>query len=107
MQHTGIRNELKLTKKDGSPSILSIKQRIIVFQTYNVDRMSPDSAGTATAYLSGVKAQASTIGVNERVIRSNCSSQAGNEVDTIMDWAHEAGLWKRWLLWINNKYNDS
>lgn len=36
-------------------------------QTYNADYQVPDSAGTATAYLCGVKANMGTLGVDERV----------------------------------------
>ena len=36
-------------------------------KTYNADRQTPDSAGTATAYLTGVKANFMTIGVDQTV----------------------------------------
>ncbi|PAA55794.1 hypothetical protein BOX15_Mlig020952g4 [Macrostomum lignano] len=44
-------------------------------KTYNTDMQTPDSAGTATAYLCGVKAKFGTMGMNELVTTSNCTSQ--------------------------------
>ena len=45
-----------------------------VSQTYNVDHSTPDSAGTATAYLCGVKANMGTIGVTDQVQYGDCSA---------------------------------
>jgi alkaline phosphatase len=44
------------------------------YQTYNVDKATPDSAGTATAYLCGVKANTGTLGVTDAVKLSDCSA---------------------------------
>ncbi|GAB6031845.1 hypothetical protein CHUAL_010245 [Chamberlinius hualienensis] len=60
-------------------------------KTYNVDRQVPDSAGTATAYLCGVKAKYETIGVSAKVIHKNCDSVFGNEVTSILQWAQMEG----------------
>ncbi|NWT76161.1 PPBI phosphatase, partial [Prunella himalayana] len=60
-------------------------------QTYNVDRQVPDSAGTATAYLCGVKGNYKTIGVSAAARYSECSTTAGNEVYSVLQRAHEAG----------------
>ncbi|KAM4042553.1 intestinal-type alkaline phosphatase-like [Anomaloglossus baeobatrachus] len=60
-------------------------------KTYNVDRQVPDSAGTATAYLCGVKGNYGTIGLTAAATRSNCSTQAGNEVESVLKRAKAAG----------------
>ena len=62
-------------------------------KTYNVDRQVPDSAGTATAYLTGVKANFETIGVNARINSSetNCDLIQSNAVQSIMESARLAG----------------
>ncbi|KAG8581678.1 hypothetical protein GDO81_007751 [Engystomops pustulosus] len=60
-------------------------------KTYNIDRQVPDSAGTATAYLCGVKGNYGTIGVTAVVNRSDCSNQAGNEVESVLKRAKAAG----------------
>ena len=67
------------------------KLNLFLFQTYNVDRQVPDSAGTATAMMSGVKTRFGVVGVNKNVIAKDCQSVAGNELDTMMDWSKEKG----------------
>ena len=61
-------------------------------QTYNTDAQVPDSAGTATAFLAWVKANAGTLGVDQHVANGNCSNQGTNSVNTILDWSMEAGV---------------
>ncbi|XP_013375216.1 PREDICTED: intestinal-type alkaline phosphatase-like [Chinchilla lanigera] len=60
-------------------------------KTYNVDRQVPDSAGTATAYLCGVKANYRTIGLSAAARYNNCSTARGNEVLSVMYRAKKAG----------------
>ena len=60
-------------------------------KTYNVDAQTPDSAGTMTAMMSGVKTDVGVIGVNEDIERGNCSTVAGNELVTALEIAEIAG----------------
>lgn len=60
-------------------------------QTYNTNAQVPDSAGTATAYLCGVKANEGTVGVSAAAVRSQCNTTQGNEVTSILKWAKDAG----------------
>ncbi|XP_005082331.1 intestinal-type alkaline phosphatase [Mesocricetus auratus] len=60
-------------------------------KTYNVDRQVPDSAGTATAYLCGVKANYQTIGVSAAARVDQCNTTFGNEVISVMYRAKQAG----------------
>ncbi|XP_034738308.1 intestinal-type alkaline phosphatase [Etheostoma cragini] len=60
-------------------------------KTYNVDQQMPDSAGTATAYTCGVKANYGTLGVTAATPRYNCSASYGNEVTSVLDRARKAG----------------
>ncbi|CAF1124283.1 unnamed protein product [Adineta ricciae] len=66
-------------------------QHLGLAKTYNIDAQTPDSAGTATAYLCGVKAQSGTIGVDGRTTRGDCRSSIGANVSSILDWAQQAG----------------
>ncbi|XP_053169044.1 intestinal-type alkaline phosphatase 1-like isoform X2 [Hemicordylus capensis] len=59
--------------------------------TYNVDRQVPDSAGTATAYLCGVKANAKTLGVSAKALYGKCNTTFGNEVYSILHRAKLSG----------------
>ncbi|NWI44896.1 PPBN protein, partial [Picathartes gymnocephalus] len=61
------------------------------FQTYTIDRQVPDSAGTGTAYLCGVKANAKTLGLSGAAVYGKCRTTFGNEVDSILHRARLAG----------------
>lgn len=61
-------------------------------KTYNVDAQTPDSAGTMTAMISGVKTDAGVIGVNEKIERGKCSTVKGNELITAVELAEIKGL---------------
>ncbi|XP_032381638.1 intestinal-type alkaline phosphatase [Etheostoma spectabile] len=60
-------------------------------KTYNVDQQMPDSAGTATAYTCGVKANYGTLGVTAATPRYNCRASFGNEVTSVLHRAKKAG----------------
>ncbi|EDV51028.1 alkaline phosphatase [Drosophila erecta] len=62
-------------------------------KTYAVNERTPDSANTATAYLTGVKANYGTIGVNAQVQRGDCVTNSSTHVQSIGQWAQEAGKW--------------
>ncbi len=60
-------------------------------KTYNTDAQTPDSAGTATALVTGVKTDIGVLGVHEDVQRGVCASVAGNELVTALELAEIAG----------------
>ncbi|GBL05457.1 alkaline phosphatase [Glaciecola sp. KUL10] len=60
-------------------------------KTYNVDAQTPDSAGTMTAMVSGVKTDVGVIGVDEDIVRGDCSTVTGNELVTALELAEIAG----------------
>ncbi|REL28485.1 alkaline phosphatase [Thalassotalea euphylliae] len=60
-------------------------------KTYNVDAQTPDSAGTMTAMMSGVKTDVGVIGVAEGVSRGDCSSVSSQELVTALEMAEIAG----------------
>lgn len=64
-------------------------------KTYSVDKRVPDSACTATAYLSGVKANYGTIGVTAAVPKNDCEAAIDTHTHTesIAKWAQDAGKW--------------
>ncbi|MBN3307696.1 PPB phosphatase, partial [Amia calva] len=64
---------------------------VALSKTYNTNAQVPDSAGTATAYLCGVKANEGTVGVSAAAVRSQCNTTRGNEVHSILRWAKESG----------------
>ena len=60
-------------------------------KTYNVDAQTPDSAGTMTAMMSGLKTDVGVIGVDEDIERGDCSTVVGNELVTALELAEIAG----------------
>uniref|UniRef100_A0A667ZJ54 Alkaline phosphatase n=1 Tax=Myripristis murdjan TaxID=586833 RepID=A0A667ZJ54_9TELE len=64
---------------------------VALAKTYNTNAQVADSAGTATAYLCGVKANEGTVGVTAAAVRSQCNTTQGNEVTSILKWAKDAG----------------
>ncbi|XP_058835963.1 membrane-bound alkaline phosphatase-like [Topomyia yanbarensis] len=62
-------------------------------KTYCVDYQVPDSACTSTAYLSGVKGNYATIGVNAQVPNEDCTAELDRTTHThsIAEWAMDAG----------------
>ena len=61
-------------------------------KTYNVDAQTPDSAGTMTAMMSGLKTDAGVIGVSEDIERGDCTTVAGSTVASALELAEIKGL---------------
>ena len=78
---TGEENYLSWEK---FPYVASVK-------TYNTNQQVADSAGTTTAWNSGVKAQAGMIGGDSTVKRGICSTLKGHEARTMLELAEMAG----------------
>ncbi|XP_015121382.1 membrane-bound alkaline phosphatase [Diachasma alloeum] len=62
-------------------------------KTWCLDKQVADSACTSTAYMTGVKTQYGTLGINGHVIRGDCSTQRNesNHLTSILQWAMEYG----------------
>ncbi|XP_032336393.1 intestinal-type alkaline phosphatase-like [Camelus dromedarius] len=74
-----------------TPLVMDQFPYLALSKTYNVDRQVPDSAGTSTAYLCGVKANYKTIGVSAAARYDQCNTTRGNEVTSVMNRAKKAG----------------
>ncbi len=61
-------------------------------KTYNTDMQVPDSAGTMTAMVSGVKTRRGVLGVDDRVVRGDHTSVEAGRVPTLLEEAEERGL---------------
>ncbi|XP_062252383.1 intestinal-type alkaline phosphatase [Platichthys flesus] len=83
----------QLAGKSGEETslVMDTFPHLALSKTYNVDQQMPDSAGTATAYLCGVKANYGTLGVTASTPRYNCSATFGNEVNSVLYRAKQAG----------------
>ncbi|CAM3948641.1 Alkaline phosphatase precursor [Vibrio aerogenes CECT 7868] len=65
---------------------------VALSKTYNTDAQTPDSAGTASAMVTGVKTKQGVISINDNVQRGFCNTQKGNEAKTAWEMAAEKGL---------------
>uniref|UniRef100_A0A670K285 Alkaline phosphatase n=1 Tax=Podarcis muralis TaxID=64176 RepID=A0A670K285_PODMU len=83
----------QLAGGSGEESVLAMERfpYVALSKTYNVDRQVPDSAGTATAYLCGVKANAKTLGLSARATLGQCNTTFGNEVHSVLHRATLSG----------------
>ncbi|XP_067417136.1 intestinal-type alkaline phosphatase-like [Emydura macquarii macquarii] len=86
-----LRGQLRGHLGPETPLTMDTFPYVALSKTYNVDRQVPDSAGTATAYLCGVKANYQTIGVSAAAKHSQCSTTQGNEVVSVLQRAQKAG----------------
>lgn len=83
-QKMGFNGEELITNMESLPNVALSK-------TYNIDAQTADSAGTATAYLCGVKTRAGIIGLNGYAKYNDCPSSLNSKVDSILKWAHKVG----------------
>ncbi|XP_029003532.1 intestinal-type alkaline phosphatase [Betta splendens] len=83
----------QMAKRSGEETslVMDTFPHVALSKTYNVDQQMPDSAGTATAYSCGVKANYGTLGVTAATPKGNCSATAGNEVHSVLHRAKMAG----------------
>ena len=80
--------------RPGEENLLSFERlpHTALIKTYNVDQQTPDSAGTMTAIVTGVKSNAWMLSVNQNVTHGDYKSVKGNELTTILELAEQAAL---------------
>ena len=61
-------------------------------KTYNTNLQTPDSAGTMSAMMTGVKTKGGVISVDGSVDLGDCASGIGHERMTLLEWAEENGM---------------
>ena len=61
-------------------------------KTYNTNQQTPDSAGTMTAMMTGMKSKAGVISVGQAMTRGNCSNITGNTLTTALEHAEKIGM---------------
>lgn len=79
--------------KDGEEHRLSFENMPFsgLVKTYNTNQQTPDSAGTMTAMMSGIKTKAGVIGIAESTNRADCASSQGAELVTALELAENQG----------------
>lgn len=86
--------EGQLAGNDGEEGLLAFESfpYTALVKVYNVDAQTPDSAGTMTAMMTGLKTDVGTIGTDEDIVRGDCTTVFGNEVITYLELAEIAGM---------------
>ncbi|MGL4579239.1 MAG: alkaline phosphatase [Shewanella xiamenensis] len=86
--------EGQLKGKTGEENSLSFETLPYVglAKTYNVDGQTPDSAGTMSAMVTGVKTDVGVISQAEGVVRGNCASTKDQNLVTSLELAAMAGM---------------
>lgn len=79
---------------DGESHRLSFEQfpYTALSRTYETNQQTPDSAGTMTAIMTGVKTKAGFIGIDQSARRGDCASAQGAALVTALQLAGRAGM---------------
>jgi alkaline phosphatase len=83
----------QLRGESGEENSLAFEQLpyLALAKTYETDLQVPDSAGTMTAIMTGVKTKAGLIGLNQYASRGNCNSGYGKNLETLLEKAEKQG----------------
>ncbi|XP_077989322.1 alkaline phosphatase-like [Glandiceps talaboti] len=83
----------QLNGQPGEETVLNFENlpHVALAKTYNTDAQTADSAGTATAFLTGVKAKSGVISVDDTAEYGDCLSSLNASVDSIVKLAQDAG----------------
>lgn len=62
-----------------------------LIKTYNTNQQSPDSAGTMSAMMTGVKTRAGMISIGPEQDRTQCAGSEAFHQQTLFEWGHKQG----------------
>ncbi|MEZ5896075.1 MAG: alkaline phosphatase [Parvularculaceae bacterium] len=80
--------------EDGEENFLSFEKfpHLAMSKTYNTDAQTPDSAGTISAMVTGMKTKMGVISLSDRVVVSDCASTAAAMTATLGELSEQAGM---------------
>ena len=80
--------------ESGEENTLSFESlpHVGLIKTYNTNLQVPDSAGTMTAIVSGLKTKGGVVGVSDAVVIGDAASVEASRVPTLLEEAEELGL---------------
>lgn len=80
--------------EEGEENFLSFEHfpYIAMSKTYNTNAQTPDSAGTMSAMVTGIKTKAGVLSVSDAVKRGDCASALGAEELTLGELSEMAGM---------------
>lgn len=86
--------EGQLSGQDGEENLLSFEMLpyTALVKTYTTNHQVSDSAGTATAFHTGVKTKSGVIGLSEFVDYNVCEGQSEHELTSLLKMAEDRGM---------------
>lgn len=80
--------------EEGEENKLSFERfpHLAMSKTYTTDHQVPDSAGTMSAMVTGVKTKSGVLSVSDAVERGNCASALDAVAPTLGEYAEQAGM---------------
>lgn len=84
----------QLKGQSGEENVLAFETfpHVALSKTYNTNQQIPDSAGTATAIMTGIKTKAGFINVGPEAFLGDCRSSLGQDLPSLAQRAKERGL---------------
>ncbi|HSG90220.1 MAG TPA: alkaline phosphatase [Pseudomonadales bacterium] len=78
----------------GEENLLAFERfpRAGLSRTYNTNQQTPDSAGTMSAMITGVKTKAGVLSIDASAPRGDCAASLAASVPTLIERAEDAGL---------------
>ncbi|MBI1394230.1 MAG: alkaline phosphatase [Alphaproteobacteria bacterium] len=80
--------------ESGEENVLAFERlpHLALAKTYNTNAQTPDSAGTMSAIVTGVKTKIGVISMTDAVAPGNCAASKGADAATLVELAEQAGL---------------
>ena len=78
----------------GEENALSFERfgNVALVKTYNIDAQVPDSAGTMSAIVTGVKTRQGVLSVGPELVRGDCAGTDAASLPTLLEEAEDAGM---------------
>ncbi|SHF27083.1 alkaline phosphatase [Microbulbifer donghaiensis] len=85
--------EGQLRGENGEENALSFEEfpHSALIKTYNTNQQTPDSAGTMTAMMTGVKTRAGVLNIDGVALRADCADSKGKELNTFLELMESRG----------------
>ncbi len=84
-----LKGQLKGNNGEEEETFMESLDHVALAKTYNIDAQTSDSAGTATAYFTGVKTRIGVIGLDGKAV--DCKTSSTSRLESLLKWAHYAG----------------
>lgn len=83
----------QLKGETGEENVLEFERfpNVALIKTYSTNQQVPDSAGTMSAIMTGVKTLDGVLSVDQNIVRGDCASAQGHGRETLLEQFEQAG----------------